>query len=88
MLRINRCIQLSRLEIYIGRRPHWPSSWDAWPTDHGYQARVGRWEFIGEWLPLLKVRRAREQLRMTRELFAAISERTGRHYRVRPLRSS
>jgi hypothetical protein len=85
MLRINKRIRLGRLEIYIGRRPN---RWEVWPTDHGYQARIGRWEFIGEWLPPLKVRRARQRLRLSQELFAAISERTGRRYRVRPLRSS
>jgi hypothetical protein len=53
-MRINRCIQLGRLEIYVGRRPHWRPAWAAFRTAHGFDMRVGRWEFIGEWVPKRK----------------------------------
>jgi hypothetical protein len=71
-MRISRRIRLGRLEMYIGRRPHWPVIWSHGRVNVGnssYEFWLGRCYVIATWLPS-KRERARRDAEWEAEMLA------------------
>jgi hypothetical protein len=67
-MRINKLLRLGRLEIYIGRRPHWSPEWRANRIALGYGLWLGHWNLLACWLP------SKRELARQREAWLAEQE--------------
>jgi hypothetical protein len=81
-MRINKLIQVGRLEVYIGRRPHWEPHWCVSRIDDGWGLWACRWNVLACWVRKrlcntgleAKLAGAAERISLTKEQLLALSD--------------
>jgi hypothetical protein len=73
-MRISKCFQIGRFEMFIGCPSIWPYAWSIDPCRYGYDIMLGRVQLIVCWLPSKRERarcRAERRAKWEAEMDAA-----------------